>query len=364
MHAHRKAGAFARAHRKHLIVGHAIAVLVALIVAFLAGAFATSKWVTLKVEGAHGGKVTISVPVAAVKQAERSNVGGHEGARDETPAGAPASVIRAARKQQAVFARTDRLPRSFPLAAPVQRGCRTELVQDYSSRHGVKPRIFVLHYTVSPNVPGWADVNAVVHEFNTWAFQASSNYVIDGEAHCAYIVREVDKAWTQAALNPDAISVEVINTGHEPVYAAAAGLAKIALVVSDATCRWKIPIQQGLVAGGVVKRPGIVDHSSLGVAGGGHHDITPYSVHQVIAAVHTARAKYGCGGPPKPVAKPTAAAVLRARTGYWSWLSWRLGQQAWKPYGKTNPHVRPHVPAWVPANWWRQAAIHLKGASR
>jgi N-acetyl-anhydromuramyl-L-alanine amidase AmpD len=64
----------------------------------------------------------------------------------------------------------------------------------------------VLHYTVSPNRVGWSDVNAVVAEFANPAFQASSNYVIDGEGHCAYIVRESDKAWTQAAANPFAIS--------------------------------------------------------------------------------------------------------------------------------------------------------------
>jgi len=208
-------------------------------------------------------------------------------------------------------------------------------------------------------------VNSVVALFNTWAFQASSNYVIDSEGNCAYIVREVDKAWTQAALNPDAVSVEVINTGHEPVYAAAVGLEKIGLIVSDATCRWKIPVQQGATSGGLVTRSGIVDHSSLGVAGGGHHDITPYAVPQVIAAVKAARAKYGCGSKPKPVPKPKqnlpAPTVLKAKTGEWSWIGWRFGQAAWKGYGKSNPTVRPSVSRTVPRGWWADAARHAGG---
>lgn len=355
--------------RRYWHLHAALLIALGLLVALLAGVFAgsSSQWHVFKVRGQHGGQVPLTVPAAAVKQAATSNLAGHKDARDETPPGAPAKVIRAAKKQQATFSRLDRLPRNFPLSAPSQRGCRTELVQDFSSRYGVKPRIFVLHYTVSPNRAGWSDVNSVVALFNTWAFQASSNYVIDGEGNCAYIVREVDKAWTQAALNPDSISVEVINTGHEPLYAAAAGLAKIGLVVSDATCRWKIPLQQGLVVGGLVKRHGIVDHSSLGVAGGGHHDITPYAVPQVIAAVKAARAKYGCGHrAPKPKPAPkTAAAVIRAKTGYWSWLAWRLGQAAWKGYGHANPTVRPHVPQVIPRAWWQALAAHnnaVKGA--
>lgn len=62
---------------------------------------------------------------------------------------------------------------------------------------------------------------------------------------------------------------------------------------------------------------------------------------------------YGAGlgyyTPPKP---PTAADLLRAKTGYWSWLAWYLGAKPWHKYGPRNPRVRPHVPAKVPAAWW------------
>lgn len=267
--------------------------------------------VEIQIGGPHGTHTqTLTVPAVAVDQA--ADVAEHEGMKDETPAGAPRAVIEAAREQQDKLAANDQLPIVTPDAAPEQAGCRTELVQNFSTRRGVRPRIFVLHYTVSANRVGWSDVNAIVGLFDRPAFAASSNYVIDGEGHCAYIVRESDKAWTQAALNPVAISAEVINTGHEQRYMAQPGLVKLAEVVSDALKRWEIPVQLGAVSGGVVTRAGIVDHGMLGVAGGGHHDISPYKVGQVIAAVTAYRAAHT----PRPVRKPkprcTVAQIQRA----------------------------------------------------
>jgi peptidoglycan hydrolase-like protein with peptidoglycan-binding domain len=184
-------------------------------------------------------------------------------------------------------------------------------VQNFSSRRGVPPRIFVLHYTVSANRPGWSDVYAVSSLFDRPAFSASSNYVIDNEGHCAYIVRESDKAWTQAAANPFSISAEIINTGHEPTLAAKAGLEKLGLVIDDAAKRWDIPLQEGLVRGCVVVRPGIVDHHSLGACGGGHFDITPYSVPQVIAAARKHRGTPA--QPPRVVLVPCTVRNLQKR---------------------------------------------------
>lgn len=241
--------------------------------------------------GPHGTPTqTVTVPDAVVEHAQASEVGDHQGLIDETPAGVSNRVLEKARQFEDKLAANDQLPIVTPDAAPSQRGCTTRLVQDFSSRRGVAPREFVLHYTVSGNRTGWDDVNAIVGLFDRPSFAASSNYVIDGEGNCAYIVRESDKAWTQAAANPFSISVEVINTGHEPVYLAAAGLAKTAMVVSDALDRWKIPLQKGSVVNCIPRVPGVIDHSSLGACGGGHHDITPYSVQTVIAAVKDFRA--------------------------------------------------------------------------
>jgi len=49
---------------------------------------------------------------------------------------------------------------------------------------------------------------------------------------------------------------------------------------------------------------------------------------------------------------PTPQERLRARTGYWAWLKWRLGREEWKKYGKRNKTVRPNVPRLIPPGWW------------
>lgn len=253
--------------------------------------------ITITLGGPHGTPTsTVNLPTAVVDAAKASDLDDHQGLRSQNPPGVTPAQLDASETQQEKLAVQANLPNVTPDAAPQQRGCTTRLVQNYSTRRGVPPRIFVLHYTVSANRPGTSDVYAVTSLFDRPAFQASSNYVIDNEGNCLYIVRESDKAWTQAAANPFSISAEVINTGHEPTYAGSKGLAKLGLVISDAAKRWAIPLQRGLVSGCMVVRPGIVDHHSLGACGGGHFDITPFSVDAVIAAAKKARGE--------PVVKP------------------------------------------------------------
>lgn len=229
--------------------------------------------VTITVKGPGHSTATVTAPQSVVKQAADDL---HAGLRTETPAGVPSAELDAGREQQEALAADDQLPIVTPLAAPSQRGCVSRFVQNYSTRRGVTPRLFVLHYTVSPNRPGWDDVNAIVSLFNRPAFAASSSYVIDREAHCAYIVRESDKPWTQAAFNPVSISVEIINSGRERNLIDGPGRAKLVQVMADSMRRWKIPARQGAIAGATVIRSGIVDHVTLGAGGGGHNDVNPY----------------------------------------------------------------------------------------
>ena len=240
--------------------------------------------VTINLEG---GKVT--APERAVEQAESSEVGEHDGLRTEVPENVPLEDIRRAQDQQEKLAESDQLPIVTPDAAPSQRGCVTRRVQNFSSRRGVRPRLFVMHYTVSPNRPGWGDVNAIAGLFDRPAFSASSHYIIDSEGHCLYIVRESDKAWTQATANPVSISIEVINSGKEGRLAGPAGLAKIGRVVADSTRRWEIPLRVGKVSGCRVVQAGVVDHRALGPCGGGHVDVSPYTIAPVLAAAKKAR---------------------------------------------------------------------------
>lgn len=235
--------------------------------------------------------VTVTAPTDAVVQAAQSpELSQPGGLRSETPPGVTSAQLEASRVKQEALAQTDQLPLVAPDAAPSQAGCASRFVRNYSTRRGVRPREWVLHYTVTPNRPGWGDVDAITSFFNSRGSYASSNYVIDSEGHCAYIVRETDKAWTQAGGNPYSISVEVIATGREKRYLEPAGLRKLARVISDSARRWQIPIRAGRVNGCVPVTPGIIDHRAWGPCGGGHVDITPFTVATVIRAVRAYRA--------------------------------------------------------------------------
>jgi hypothetical protein len=299
-------------HRRALLA--AIVSLVAVLAAIVLGVAAdddatpppatTSSVVTLPLSppaiADPGQPDAVTVPRQALEQAARATED-HRGSRSENPPGVPGAELDAGREQQEDLAARDDLPNVTPLAAPSQRGCRSTFVRNASSRRGVKPRLFVVHYTVSANRPGWGDVDAIVGLFNTPSFAASSSYVIDDEAHCAYIVRESDKPWTQAGFNPVSISVEMIATGREGRLTSAVGMRRLGQVISDSTRRWGIPLQRGAVSGCTVTRAGIVDHNTLKSCGGGHVDITPYSLTPVIAAAKAARA----GG-----TQPSARSVL------------------------------------------------------
>ena len=204
-----------------------------------------------------------------------------KGAADETPAGVPASLIEAGRAQQDRLAYSDQLPLVTPLAATEQRGCTTQTVVNQSSRRGVAPRLLVAHYTVSRA----GSREAIVRLFDTPSFQASSNYVIDRDGSCSYIVPESSKAWAQAGFNSVAVSIEFVAMGDE------GGLSpqqvKVgARVFADSAARWNIPIQRGKVSGCTVVAGGLVDHQELGACGGGHHDIEPFSMAPLWNAFH------------------------------------------------------------------------------
>ena len=62
----------------------------------------------------------------------------------------------------------------------------------------------------------------------------------------------------------------------------------------------------------------------------------------------------------KRAAKAAVEVKLRARTGYWSWLPWYLGEGAWKRYGTHAATVRPSVSRHVPAAWWRRERVFVR----
>lgn len=178
----------------------------------------------------------------------------------------------------------------LPTAGATQSipGCRTSFVRNQSSRNGVRPRQFWLHYTVSHNVPGWSDVNAIVSLFNNTSYQASSHFVLDQEGNCAYIVPLESKSWTQAAANPIAVSVEIIDYGNESSLLAPAGYAKLSMILAATHSRTGLPVDR-IGGAGCSGSAGVVDHFMGGTCAGGHHDIRPISTPQrVLAAVGSA----------------------------------------------------------------------------
>jgi len=161
------------------------------------------------------------------------------------------------------------------MAAPAsQAGCTTKFQNtNFSSRAGAVPTQLVAHYTVSRNVAGWSDVNAIWSFFDRAATDASAHYIIDFEGHCLYSVPEDAKAWTQGNVNPWAISIEFIAMGSERVWPDAA-LRKGARVFADAAKRWGIPIR--LVNPDACSRiAGITDHNRL-ECNNTHTDVAPF----------------------------------------------------------------------------------------
>lgn len=51
---------------------------------------------------------------------------------------------------------------------------------------------------------------------------------------------------------------------------------------------------------------------------------------------------------------------LRAKTGFYSWVAWRLGEGPWRKYGGCDAKVRPAVPTVIPPRWWADYARFLK----
>lgn len=229
-------------------------------------------------------------PQAAAQVKEAGNL------RDESPPGVPDAALDAAREQQEGLAHDDNLPIVQPDAAPSQRGCSSRFVRNYSTRRGVKPRLWVAHYTVSGNLPGIADLLGLTALANRGSSKVSWTYNIDRDGNCFYTVRESDKPWTQATFNSVSIGTEFVNTGREFPFLKPAGFAKAGIVISDSTKRWGIPLRLGVVNTRTctVTRAGIVDHHMLGPCGGGHFDIQPpFSVQSLITAARKARGALG-----------------------------------------------------------------------
>lgn len=222
---------------------------------------------------------TLEVPAPAVDQAARQ-LADHDHLRAPSPLAPPGVNDAAGRAAERAGARDGLVEGG---ASSTQPGCKTAFVRNQSSRNGVRPNAIDMHYTVGPNRPGPSDVDGYTAMANNPGTGVSWHYVIDREGNCRYNVPEDRKAWTQAAHNPWAIGIEVVNTGGEGSYMDPAGYRKLATVVKGISQRWGIPIRRGSAPGCVTRLSGILQHKDLGLCGGAHMDITPFSIDQVIA---------------------------------------------------------------------------------
>jgi hypothetical protein len=140
----------------------------------------------------------------------------------------------------------------------------TANVRNQSSRGGLKPRIIVLHTTEGHNRPGLADLQGLVRFFDNPAAQVSAHVANDAEGNDARIVPDDAKAWTQAAFNSVALSIEQIGLAAQTTWPRAQ-LANTARWIAHWSRRWDIPLVHSTTRG-------VCQHVDLGAAGGGHHD--------------------------------------------------------------------------------------------
>jgi len=164
------------------------------------------------------------------------------------------------------------------------------IIGNHSSRGGVRPRLIVLHITVSHNRPGLSDVRAIAEFFGR--VDASSHIVNDREGHDCRCVRDVDKAWTQAAYNPQALSIEQVEmevkSRQRWLKESKPQLDNSAAWVANWSHKYGIPLRRSTTRG-------VCQHRDLGAAGGGHIDCAPdYPLDYVLnEATAIRKLKYG-----------------------------------------------------------------------
>jgi hypothetical protein len=242
--------------------------------------------VTITLGGPGAKKVTLppAAQATAKAQAHDDATGNEDAAHSDLRTEKALSDADRAANDAKRIAGAPVLPAHAPLAAQSIPGCRTLPVRNYSSRNGAPILLFVFHYTVSVD-NGWAGVLGNVKWFDSAAASASSTYIADRRTGaCALAVPEYLKAWAQAAYNPWALSLEVTATGREGSYLPpGAGRDRVLYLMHRAHRVYKLPYRRGAVSGGRVVRSGFVMHADLGAAGGGHFDVRPYGIDDLIA---------------------------------------------------------------------------------
>lgn len=152
-----------------------------------------------------------------------------------------------------------------------------------------RPSLIVIHVTAGHNRPGVADLLSLGDWFGRASSEVSSHVATDNEGHSARFVRDSDKAWHVAAFNRLALGIEQVAPGDG---------TEITRDMYRETGRWVakwshdygIPIRKAIVHGTTVVRPGVIRHSDLGAAGGGHADPGKYDMEAMMGLARFYRA--------------------------------------------------------------------------
>lgn len=205
--------------------------------------------------------------------------------RDDTPASVPDGVLERADAQAEQQAERMDLPpprQDLPVGGAQGYACKPYI----ASRGYGFPRtssLFVLHYTVSRNVPGWSDVYAIADYLERVGLSAT--YVMDFEGNCLQTVPTANAPYTQGFYNSYAESVEIIAYGDESTAQwQAAPIIKdgiLASLVRDRLQARGLPLRFVNPEGCGVPT-GYTDHNSL-ECGNDHHDVTPAFPYAVFA---------------------------------------------------------------------------------
>jgi hypothetical protein len=157
----------------------------------------------------------------------------------------------------------------------------THISPCHSSRFGRKPKLIVLHATVSHNELGLRDLRALGNFFGLPSTRASAHVATDAEGNSGRYVLDRDKAWHCAWYNSPSLGIEQVwypgdHWGSEQI-------RETARWVAHWSAKYGIPIRVGKTFGGIVTLPGVVTHKSLGRLGGGHTDPPNYPIKTMLA---------------------------------------------------------------------------------
>lgn len=185
-----------------------------------------------------------------------------------------------------------------PFAAEEIPGCRTAFLNTNWSYRTVPQSMviwYVPHYTAGRDIPNSrADVTGLTAYGNNPAARVSWNINMDKDGNCDYNVPLRYKSWAFGNANSRAINMEVHGSGEAP-YLRAGGykqLARIWKYVHSAYPQIKLKI--GSVNNCGPGTAGWVTHWMGGSCSGGHTDIRPLSLPEVVDKVRAALASLNC----------------------------------------------------------------------